>query len=277
MNFEKDKHQSMHPSTLAVVDADRREYVIEAVKIAKSFGRDRVLDEVTLKVGKGEVVAIIGPSGSGKSTFLRTLNWLERPDEGEVRICGQLIGVRELDGKRVPLRESEIARQRRDVAMVFQQFNLFGHLTALENISIAPIHVLGVPPREAIAQAEDALMRVGLPEKRGAYPHELSGGQQQRVGIARALAMKPKAILFDEPTSSLDPESVSEVLVAMTDLSRSGMTMIVVTHEMGFARQAANRVVFLDGGKILEEAPPQEFFDSPTHLRTKRFLGKVVA
>jgi ABC-type polar amino acid transport system ATPase subunit len=222
------------------------------------------------------VVVIIGPSGSGKSTLLRCINHLETIERGTIRVAGQLVGYREVHGRLVRLRDREVARHRREVGMVFQQFNLFSHLTALENVAVGPIHVLGVPPDRARAQARDLLALVGLPEKADAYPAMLSGGQQQRVAIARALAMSPSVMLFDEPTSALDPEMITEVLDVMLNLSRQGMTMLVVTHEMGFARAAAHRIIFMDEGRLIEEAPPDRFFSAPQHERTRLFLSRIL-
>ena len=252
------------------------EPIVEAIDVHKHFGPLHVLKGVSLSVDQGEVIVILGPSGSGKSTFLRTLNHLEKIDGGRIRICGRPVGYVERDGRLVARRESEIARQRRAIGMVFQQFNLFPHMTALENITAAPRHVLKVAPDEAHADAERLLALVGLPDKANAYPEQLSGGQQQRVAIARALAMHPRVMLFDEPTSALDPEMITEVLDVMTDLTRRGMTMIVVTHEMGFARAAADRVVFMDEGVIVEEAPASVFFDNPREERTRQFLSKIL-
>jgi polar amino acid transport system ATP-binding protein len=250
--------------------------VVEAVDVHKFFGAHHVLRGISLRVMRGEVVILVGPSGSGKSTFLRCLNHLETVDRGRVTVCGDLVGYREEGGRLVSLRDGEVARRRREIGMVFQQFNLFPHLSALENVTAGPVHVLGVPRTTAREEGLRLLSQVGLPEKAGAYPAELSGGQQQRVAIARALAMQPRLMLFDEPTSALDPEMITEVLDVMVSLSRAGMTMIVVTHEMGFARAAAHRVVFLDEGQVLEAAPPAEFFARPRHERTKAFLGKIL-
>jgi polar amino acid transport system ATP-binding protein len=227
-------------------------------------------------VRKGETVCVIGPSGSGKTTFIRCVNHLEKIDSGRIEVNGHLIGYRERNGKLVEDSERSIARQRTQVGMVFQRFNLFPHKTALENVIEAPVRVLGVPEKEAIADGERLLGRVGLLEKCNAYPGKLSGGQQQRVAIARALAMKPALMLFDEPTSALDPEVTGEVLSVMEELARDGMTMIVVTHEMGFARHAADRVVMMDEGVIIEEGTPEHFFQAPEHERTRTFLSKIL-
>ena len=256
--------------------ADGAVPVVEAVDVHKFFGAHHVLRGISLTVTRGEVVVLVGPSGSGKSTFLRCLNHLETIDGGRVTVDGDLVGYREVDGHLVPLRDREIARRRRHIGMVFQQFNLFPHLTALENVTAGPLHVLHTARATARAEAMRLLAQVGLPEKANAYPGELSGGQQQRVAIARALAMSPRLMLFDEPTSALDPEMITEVLDVMVTLSRAGMTMIVVTHEMGFARAAADRVVFMDDGQVVEAAPPKEFFATPRSERTKAFLGKIL-
>jgi ABC-type polar amino acid transport system ATPase subunit len=231
---------------------------------------------VSLRVRKGEVVVIIGPSGSGKSTLLRCINHLETIDRGAIKVAGRYVGVKLVKDRLVTLRESEIAKQRRSVGMVFQQFNLFPHMTALENITAGPIHSLRAGPKTAQREAHTLLEMVGLPDKAHAFPDQLSGGQQQRVAIARALAMKPDVLLFDEPTSALDPEMISEVLDVMLDLSRRGMTMIVVTHEMGFARAAASRINFMDEGVVVEETSPEEFFNNPRSERTRQFLSKIL-
>ncbi len=250
--------------------------VMHAEDVHKRFGRLEVLKGVDMVVRRGETICVIGPSGSGKTTFIRCINHLEKIDGGRIEVNGQLIGYRERNGKLVEDSERSIAKQRAQVGMVFQRFNLFPHKTVLENVIEAPVHVLGISPEQAVAEAEGLLARVGLAEKRDTYPGKLSGGQQQRVAIARALAMKPALILFDEPTSALDPEVTGEVLSVMEEIASIGMTMIVVTHEMGFARHAADRVVMMDDGVILEEGPPEHFFDSPTHERTKSFLSKIL-
>ena len=251
--------------------------MVKAEGVRKSFGSLEVLKGVDMVVRRGETICVIGPSGSGKTTFIRCINHLEKIDGGRIEVNGQLIGYRERNGKLVEDSERSIARQRAQVGMVFQRFNLFPHKTALENVIEAPVHVLGISREQAVAEAEGLLARVGLAEKRDTYPGKLSGGQQQRVAIARALAMKPALILFDEPTSALDPEVIGEVLDVMKALAvEMGTTMIVVTHEMGFAREVANRVVMMDNGAIIEEGPPQHFFDSPSHERTKRFLSKIL-
>jgi polar amino acid transport system ATP-binding protein len=251
-------------------------WMLEAENIHKHFGSLHVLKGITMRVAKGEVVVVVGPSGGGKSTFLRTLNHLETPDEGWIKVDGCLIGYERSNGRLIALPDARVSVQRRLFGMVFQQFNLFSHLTALENITTAPIKALKIDRDVAIAEARRLLAMVGLSDKERAYPEQLSGGQQQRVAIARALALKPKVMLFDEPTSALDPEMVSEVLKVMLDLSRGGMTMIVVTHEIGFARLAADRAVLIDGGVIVEEGPPETFFSAPAHERTKQFLNKVL-
>ena len=251
--------------------------IMRATDVNKSFGRLHVLKDVSLEVRQRETVCIIGPSGSGKTTFIRCINHLEKVDSGRIEVNGHLIGYREKeDGRLVEDSERNIAKQRTQVCMVFQRFNLFPHKTALENVTEAPIHVLGVPKDKAAQDAELLLRRVGLGDKCDAYPGKLSGGQQQRVAIARALAMKPALMLFDEPTSALDPEVIGEVLAVMEELAHEGMTMIVVTHEMGFAREAADRVVMMDDGGIIEAGPPEHFFEAPEHERTKQFLSKIL-
>ena len=250
--------------------------VVNAVDVHKRFGRLEVLKGISLEVRKRETVCIIGPSGSGKTTFIRCVNHLEKIDGGRIEVNGELIGYREKDGKLIEDSERSIARQRTQIGMVFQRFNLFPHKTALENVIEAPVHVLGVPREQAVADAELLLGRVGLADKRDVYPSKLSGGQQQRVAIARALAMKPALMLFDEPTSALDPEVIGEVLEVMEELAHEGMTMIVVTHEMGFAKVAADRVVMMDDGVIVEEGEPEQMFDAPAHNRTKQFLSKIL-
>ena len=251
--------------------------IIEARDLHKSFGALQILKGISLSVRRGEVVVLIGASGSGKTTFIRCINLLEQIQSGLIRVNGRAMGYRErADGSLVRDSERNIARQRRDIGMVFQRFNLFPHMTALENIIEAPIQVLGVPRAEAVEQARALLARVGLADKAGHYPSMLSGGQQQRVAIARALAMKPQAMLFDEPTSALDPETVGEVLQVMKQLAQEGMTMVVVTHEMGFAREVADRVVVLDQGELIEQGPPEQIFSRPSHPRTRAFLSRVL-
>jgi polar amino acid transport system ATP-binding protein len=253
------------------------EPVMSAERVVKRFGRLEVLKGVSLDVHQREVVCIIGPSGSGKTTFIRCINHLEKIDGGRIEVNGHLIGYREHNGKLVEDSESSIAKQRAEIGIVFQRFNLFPHKTALENVIEAPVHVRDIPKREAIGQGKSLLERVGLGDKLDTYPGKLSGGQQQRVAIARALAMNPTLMLFDEPTSALDPEVIGEVLDVMKKLAfEMGTTMIVVTHEMGFAREVADRVVMMDDGLIIEQAPPQRFFDAPEHERTQRFLSKIL-
>jgi len=250
--------------------------ILKAVDVHKRFGRLEVLKGVDLEVRRGEVVCVIGASGSGKSTLLRCINHLEKIDSGRIEVNGHLIGYRERNGKLVEDSERSIARQRAEIGMVFQRFNLFPHKTALENVIEAPIHVRGISKEEAIAAGEALLGRVGLADKRDVYPGKLSGGQQQRVAIARALAMNPALMLFDEPTSALDPEVTGEVLSVMEELAREGMTMIVVTHEMGFARKAADRMAMMDDGRIIEEGTPEQFFARPREERTRQFLSKIL-
>jgi polar amino acid transport system ATP-binding protein len=250
--------------------------VVRAESVHKRFGRLEVLKGISLEVRRGETVCLIGPSGSGKTTFIRCINHLESADSGRIEVNGHLIGYREHKGRLVQDSESSVARQRVRIGMVFQRFNLFPHKTALENVIEAPIHVLGVSKKHAVEEGETLLARVGLAGKRNAYPGRLSGGQQQRVAIARALAMKPALMLFDEPTSALDPEVTGEVLAVMEELAHEGMTMIVVTHEMGFAKVAADRVAMIDDGCVIEEGPPEHFFVAPREDRTKRFLSKLL-
>ncbi|MFJ3516843.1 amino acid ABC transporter ATP-binding protein [Streptomyces sp. NPDC090131] len=235
-----------------------------------------MLKGVDLEVNKGEVFCLIGPSGSGKSTFLRCINHLEGIDSGRLLVDGELVGHRQKGDRLHELKDSEVALQRRHIGMVFQRFNLFPHMTALTNVMEAPIRVKGVPRAVARERAERLLERVGLADRAGNYPSQLSGGQQQRVAVARALAMEPKLMLFDEPTSALDPELVGDVLDVMRDLAESGMTMIVVTHEMGFAREVGDSLVFMDGGVVVESGHPQEVLTDPRHDRTKAFLSKVL-
>ena len=252
-------------------------FVMSAQDVHKRFGRLKVLKGVSLDVSRGEVVCMIGPSGSGKTTFIRCINHLEKIDGGRIEVNGHLIGYRERNGKLIEDTEPSIARQRAEIGMVFQRFNLFPHKTALENVIEAPIQVRGVPKGQAIKEGEALLARVGLAEKRDVYPGKLSGGQQQRVAIARALAMKPSLLLFDEVTSALDPEMIGEVLDVMKGLATDFQTtMIVVTHEMGFAREAADRVVMMDDGQIIEEGTPEHFFREPREERTKQFLSKIL-
>jgi polar amino acid transport system ATP-binding protein len=244
--------------------------------IHKSFGTNEVLRGVDLDVPAGAVVVVLGPSGSGKSTLLRTINHLEKVDRGYVTIDGSLVGYRRVGDRLHELREREVLRQRTGVGFVFQNFNLFPHLTVLENVVEAPVSAQRRPVAEVRTSARALLARVGLADKEDAYPRHLSGGQQQRVAIARALALEPKVLLFDEPTSALDPELVGEVLDVIKDLARSGTTMVVVTHEVGFAREVADTVVFLDEGVVVEQGPPGEVLDNPRHARTRSFLSKVL-
>ncbi|MEO8303148.1 MAG: amino acid ABC transporter ATP-binding protein [Betaproteobacteria bacterium] len=251
--------------------------MVVAVDVVKRFGSFTALTGISLAIDKGEVLCVVGPSGSGKSTFLRCINQLERADEGAIWVDGDLCGFRQKGEVLVELSDHEVARQRLQSGMVFQRFNLFAHLTALGNIIEGPVNVQKRPRDAATAEAIALLDRVGLAEKRNAYPADLSGGQQQRVAIARALAMKPKLMLFDEPTSALDPELVGEVLQVMRDLAHSGMTMIVVTHELGFAREVANRVVFMDRGAVVESGSPQDVLVNPQHPRTRDFIAAVLS
>jgi polar amino acid transport system ATP-binding protein len=251
--------------------------MVRAEGVHKRYGHDEVLKGIDLEVAPGEVLCLIGPSGSGKSTFLRCINHLEKIDAGRIEIDGELVGYREKGGRLHEMHEREVCRQRAAIGMVFQRFNLFPHMTVLENVIEAPIRVRREPRAAAAERAQALLARVGLAEKAAAYPSRLSGGQQQRVAIARALAMQPKLMLFDEPTSALDPELVDEVLGVMRGLADDGMTMIVVTHEMAFARDAGDRVVFMDGGVVVEAGPPQEVLVRPRHERTKAFLARVTA
>jgi polar amino acid transport system ATP-binding protein len=263
-------------SAIGGVPTPAGDVVVEATDVHKWFGKLHVLKGVSMTVKRQEVVVVIGASGSGKTTFIRCVNHLEKIQGGRIFVNGHLIGYREAAGKLVEDKERNIARQRQEIGMVFQRFNLFPHMTALENIIEAPVHVRGTPLDEATATGRALLERVGLSAKETVYPSQLSGGQQQRVAIARALAMKPALMLFDEPTSALDPEMIGEVLEVMKELAREGMTMIVVTHEMGFAREVADRVVMMDDGQIIEEGTPEHFFTAPTHERTKSFLSKIL-
>jgi len=250
--------------------------MVLAEGVHKRFGRNEVLKGISLEVAPREVMCLLGPSGSGKSTFLRCINHLEKINSGRLSVDGELVGYRQVGEKLHELRESEVARKRAEIGMVFQHFNLFPHMTALENITCAPINVKGVARDQARDRGRELLGRVGLADKIDAYPAQLSGGQQQRVAIARALAMEPKLMLFDEPTSALDPELVGEVLEVMQQLARDGMTMVVVTHEMGFAREVSDAVVFMDGGVVVEHGPPSEVLGNPRHERTRAFLSKVL-
>jgi polar amino acid transport system ATP-binding protein len=250
--------------------------LVRARNVHKAFGPLEVLKGIDVDVAPGEVVVILGPSGSGKSTFLRCINHLETIDQGSIEVDGEQIGYRLNNGRLDQLSNREIARQRRKIGMVFQQFNLYPHMTALENVIEAPVGVHGQSRSEAIRYARELLIRVGLEQKIDAYPRQLSGGQQQRVAIARALAIRPKLMLFDEPTSALDPELVGEVLATMRDLADQGLTMIVVTHEISFAREAADRVVFMDDGNVIESGSPDEVLSNPSHPRTRSFLSRFI-
>ncbi|MFG2107686.1 amino acid ABC transporter ATP-binding protein [Micromonospora chersina] len=250
--------------------------MVRAESVTKRFGPVEVLKGIDLTVLPGEVACLLGPSGSGKSTFLRCINHLERIDGGQLWVDGELVGYRRHGDRLHELKAREVAVRRRDIGMVFQRFNLFPHLTAFGNVIEAPVRVLGTPREQAREQAMRLLDRVGLTERAGNYPSQLSGGQQQRVAIARALAMRPKLMLFDEPTSALDPELVGEVLDVMKGLAADGMTMVVVTHEMGFAREVADQVAFLDGGVVVEAGTPTDVLGSPRHDRTRAFLDKVL-
>jgi len=248
--------------------------ILRAHGVSKSFGGNLVLNDVSLQVRKGETVCLLGPSGSGKSTLLRCVNWLEKPDHGHIYLNGERVGVR--PGGAIAMSASELAAMRGRIGMVFQHFNLWPHLTVLGNLIEAPIHVHGRPRDEVIAEAEALLDAVSLRDKRDVFPAKLSGGQKQRVGIARALAIKPDLLLFDEPTSALDPELVGEVIAVMKALAAQGMTMLVVTHEMGFAREAADEIILLDHGRIVEQGAPEAFFGSPKTERTRQFLQRYV-
>jgi polar amino acid transport system ATP-binding protein len=250
--------------------------ILQIRDLSKSFGKNLVLAGIDLDIAAHDVVAIIGPSGSGKSTLLKCINFLEPYDGGRVLFDGQLVGYREVSGKRRLAKDSVTRLLRKQFGMVFQNFNLFPHMTVIENIVEGPIQVLRVPKQDAYAHADRLLVRVGLADKRDARPSTLSGGQQQRAAIARALAMKPKIMLFDEPTSSLDPELVGEVLSTIRELVTDGMTMLIVTHEMAFAREVASRVIFMDQGRIVEEAPPTKIFTAPSENRTREFLARVL-
>jgi polar amino acid transport system ATP-binding protein len=258
------------------LEATMSDLMVESRGVRKHFGSLEVLKGIDLDVANGEVMCLVGPSGSGKSTFLRCVNHLERIDGGKLRVDGHLVGYREKGDKLYELREKEIAERRQGIGMVFQRFNLFPHMTAQQNVMEAPIQVLGAAKAEAAALALELLARVGLEDKCAAYPAMLSGGQQQRVAIARALAMKPRLMLFDEPTSALDPELVGEVLDVMRQLATEGMTMVVVTHEMGFAREVGDTLVFMDGGVVVEAGNPLEVLSNPQHNRTRAFLSKVL-
>jgi polar amino acid transport system ATP-binding protein len=249
--------------------------IVDVQHVWKRYGSNIVLRGVSLRVEPGEVVCLLGPSGSGKSTILRCLNNLERIDAGSIRVNDELVGVVEHQSQLRLMTDAQASRQRRDVGMVFQNFNLFPHMTAIENVALGPIQVLGIPKSKAREDAAKSLTQVGLAGREAIYPRQLSGGQQQRVAIARALAMHPKLLLFDEPTSALDPELVGEVLTVMRNLAQTGMTMLVVTHEIGFARDVADRVVFIDHGVVVEEGPPGEVLDHPATQRARQFLAQV--
>ncbi|HEX3976223.1 MAG TPA: amino acid ABC transporter ATP-binding protein [Solirubrobacteraceae bacterium] len=250
--------------------------MVRAEAVHKRFGRLEVLKGINLDVARGEVMCLLGPSGSGKSTFLRCINHLEKINSGRLFVDGELVGYRESAGKLYELRDKEITRKRAEIGMVFQQFNLFPHMTAVQNVMLGPLRVKGLSRAVARDKAVELLGRVGLSDKVNTYPVALSGGQQQRVAIARALAMEPKLMLFDEPTSALDPELVGDVLDAMRLLAHEGMTMIVVTHEVGFAREVGDTVVFMDAGVVVESGKPAEVLDNPRHDRTRTFLHKVL-
>ena len=256
--------------------SDTQNLMIDAQQVCKSYGSIEVLKGIDIQVKKGQVTCLIGPSGSGKSTFLRCVNHLEKITAGRLYVDGDLIGYREKNGVLYEISEKEAARQRSDIGMVFQSFNLFPHRTAIENIMEAPVHVKGLKPQQAREEGMRLLEQVGLAHKADAYPAQLSGGQQQRVAIARAVAMKPKLMLFDEPTSALDPELVGEVLNVMRKLANDGMTMMVVTHEMGFAREVADRVVFMADGYIVERGPARQVIEHPQHQRTQAFLSSLL-
>jgi polar amino acid transport system ATP-binding protein len=250
--------------------------MVHAAGVCKRFGRNEVLRGIDLDVYPGQVAVIIGPSGSGKSTFLRCVNHLEKIDRGVLTVDGEIIGYRQAGDRLIELPEKVVAQQRSHIGMVFQRFNLFPHLTVLDNVTCAPVHVRGVRRDAAETRGRELLARVGLADKADSYPSQLSGGQQQRVAIARALAMEPKLMLFDEPTSALDPELVGEVLDAMKQLARDGMTMLCVTHEMGFAREVGDQLVFIDEGVVMEAGAPRDVLANPQHDRTKAFLSKVL-
>ena len=250
--------------------------MVKAEGVHKSFGRLEVLKGISFEVAPREVMCLLGPSGSGKSTLLRCINHLEKINAGRLWVDGDLVGYRQSGDKLHELHDAEVARKRTEIGMVFQRFNLFPHMTALENVTAAPVYVKKRPKQQAAARGRELLERVGLADKIATYPSQLSGGQQQRVAIARALAMDPKLMLFDEPTSALDPELVGEVLDVMRQLARDGMTMVVVTHEIGFAREAGDTVAFMDDGVIVETGEPREVFERPQHERTQAFLAKVL-
>ena len=257
-------------------DVEASQLMVKAEGVGKSFGRLEVLKGVDLEVRPSEVVVIVGPSGAGKSTFLRCINHLENIDAGRLWVDGELVGYRQRGRRLYELQDREIARKRSEIGMVFQHFNLFPHMTALDNVMVGPVQVKGESKTTARDRGRALLERVGIGDKLEAYPAQLSGGQQQRVAIARALAMEPKLMLFDEPTSALDPELVGEVLDVMRMLAESGMTMVVVTHELGFAREVADKLVFMDGGRIVEEGEPHQMIAAPANERTRTFLSRVL-
>ena len=250
--------------------------MVKAEAVHKYFGDNQVLKGIDLEVGRKEVMCLLGPSGSGKSTFLRCINHLEKINGGKLSVDGELVGYRQSGDKLYELRDNEVNKKRAEIGMVFQRFNLFPHMSAIGNVSEGPIRVKKQNKKEAVSRAKELLVRVGLRDKADNYPAQLSGGQQQRVAIARALAMQPKLMLFDEPTSALDPELVGEVLDVMRGLAEDGMTMIVVTHEMGFAREVGDAIVFMDGGVVVEAGKPRDVLTNPQHERTKAFLSKVL-
>jgi polar amino acid transport system ATP-binding protein len=264
------------PSGVAATGLGDERVMVKAEGVHKRFGRLEVLKGIDLEVKPREVTVMLGPSGSGKSTFLRCINHLEKVNAGRLWVDGELVGYRQHGDKLYELKESEVARKRAEIGMVFQRFNLFPHMTALGNVIEAPMRVKGVRKADAVGRAHELLAQVGLADKAEVYPAQLSGGQQQRVAIARALAMDPKLMLFDEPTSALDPELVGDVLDAMRKLAENGMTMIVVTHEMGFAREVGSHLVFMDQGVVVEEGRPTEVFANPRHHRTRAFLSRIL-
>ncbi len=251
-------------------------HAVEFINVSKWYGNTKVLDKVSLSIRQGEKIVVLGPSGSGKTTLIRCINHLETISAGQILVNGELVGYRATDGRLTKLSEKQIALKRRNIGMVFQRFNLFPHLTVVENVIEAPVHVLKISREAAREHARVLLKRVGLSNKFESYPSELSGGQQQRVAIARALAMKPQLLLFDEPTSALDPEMVGEVLTVIKDLSQTGISMIVVSHEMNFAKEVADRVIMMDQGQIIEDKPPALFFTNPEHPRSSEFLSKIL-